>query len=58
MQVYIVTGSSAGIGKELVKMLYSKHARIYMAARSEERVNRAIAEIKTFAPDSKGSLCL
>lgn len=37
-------------------MLYSKNARVYIAARSEDKAMRAIEEIKQAAPDSKGAL--
>ncbi|KAM0430104.1 hypothetical protein ACHAPT_006110 [Fusarium lateritium] len=55
-QVYIVTGSNTGVGKELARMLYSKNARVYIAARSEEKANRAMEDIKKVAPDSSGSM--
>jgi retinol dehydrogenase-12 len=51
-----VTGSNTGVGKELARMLYSSNAKVYIAARSEERANKAIAEIKSAAPTSKGGL--
>jgi NAD(P)-dependent dehydrogenase (short-subunit alcohol dehydrogenase family) len=56
LEVYIVTGSNTGVGKELARMLYSKNAKVYIAARSEERANKAIQEINTASPTSKGSL--
>jgi hypothetical protein len=31
-KIYIVTGGNAGIGFELVKILYDKGAKVYMAA--------------------------
>lgn len=37
-------------------MLYSKDARVYVAARSEEKALQAIADIKAAEPDSKGEL--
>lgn len=44
------------MGKELASMLYSKNAKVYIATRSEERAIKAINEIKSSAPGSKGSL--
>lgn len=44
-KVFIVTGSNTGVGYELVKMLYSSGATIYMAGRSEERMKEAIEKI-------------
>lgn len=37
-------------------MLYAKHAKVYIAARSETKAKTAIGEIKASAPSSKGSL--
>lgn len=44
------------MGKDLAKILYTKNAKVYIAARSEERAAVAIAEIKKAAPTSKGEL--
>ena len=54
--MYIVTGSNTGVGKEVAQILYSKHAKVYIAARSEEKANDAIKSIKGSLPKSKGSL--
>ena len=37
-------------------MLYSKNAKVYLAARSEERANQAIEEITRALPNSAGSI--
>jgi len=55
-KVYIVTGSSAGVGKELARLLYSRNATVYVAARSAERANAAIAWMKERHPSSTGVL--
>ncbi|KAH9896259.1 hypothetical protein F4778DRAFT_783540 [Xylariomycetidae sp. FL2044] len=55
-KVYIVTGANTGVGKDLARMLYSKNARVYLLARSEEKTKRAIAEISKAVPSSKGSM--
>ncbi|EME38052.1 hypothetical protein DOTSEDRAFT_57652 [Dothistroma septosporum NZE10] len=55
-KVYIVTGSSGGVGKEVAQILYSKNATVYIAARSEEKAIAAITSIKTTHPSSKGTL--
>ncbi|EFY97139.1 short chain dehydrogenase family protein [Metarhizium robertsii] len=55
-KVYIVTGANTGVGKELSRILYSKNARIYMAARSQEKTLSAISEIKSSLPSSTGDL--
>lgn len=55
-QVTIVTGSNVGLGKEIAQILYSKNAKVYMLARSEEKTNAAIASIKAANPNSSGEL--
>jgi retinol dehydrogenase 12 len=54
--VYLVTGSNTGIGKEVANVLYSQHAKVYIAARSAERATTAITHIKESNPESKGFL--
>jgi retinol dehydrogenase-12 len=56
IQVYIVTGANTGLGKELWQMLYSKNGKVYITARSEEKANKAIEDIKAAAPKSAGAL--
>ncbi|VUC36588.1 unnamed protein product [Clonostachys rosea] len=55
-KVMIVTGSNTGLGKEIAQALYSKNARVYMMARSENKTKEAIESIKTNHPNSKGEL--
>lgn len=55
-KVYIITGSNTGVGKELAKILYARNAKVYIAARSKDKAETAIADIKKAAPMSKGSL--
>ncbi|KAI0665924.1 NAD-P-binding protein [Trametes maxima] len=45
-KVAIVTGGNAGIGRETVKRLLLKNAKVYLAARSKERAERAIKELR------------
>ncbi|KAI0052001.1 NAD-P-binding protein [Auriscalpium vulgare] len=45
-KVVIVTGGNAGIGKETVKALLQHNAKVYMAARSEERAQASITALK------------
>lgn len=56
MQVFIVTGAASGVGYELAKLLYGQDGKVYIAARSSEKVNRAIKSIKAGVPSSKGHL--
>lgn len=55
-KVYIVTGANTGVGKELATILFSKHARVYVAARSEAKAQAAIESIKAAVPHQKGEL--
>ncbi|KAI0392328.1 short-chain dehydrogenase [Xylariaceae sp. FL0594] len=45
-KVYIVTGANTGIGKEVARILYSKNAAVWIAARNEEKARAAIASIR------------
>ncbi|KIO21352.1 hypothetical protein M407DRAFT_218308 [Tulasnella calospora MUT 4182] len=45
-KVVIVTGGNTGIGKHTIQALLSKNAKVYMAARSKEKAEDAIAELK------------
>ncbi|GAP88273.2 putative short-chain dehydrogenase [Rosellinia necatrix] len=55
-KVFVVTGANTGLGKELCKILYSKNAKVYVAARSERKAKEAIEEIRGLHPTSKGAL--
>jgi len=55
-KVFIVTGGNAGIGLELVKILYSKGGTVYIASRSPTKVASAIEDIKALHPTSTGYL--
>ncbi|KAL1871067.1 short-chain alcohol dehydrogenase [Diaporthe australafricana] len=52
-KVYIVTGATSGVGLELARILYSKHAKVYIAAREEGDVT---TRIKKEEPRSKGDI--
>lgn len=55
-KVYIVTGASAGVGKELARLLYSRNATVYVAARSSEKATAAISWMQERHPSSQGTL--
>ncbi|KAG9697835.1 hypothetical protein KCU95_g3346, partial [Aureobasidium melanogenum] len=55
-KVYVVTGSNTGVGKQVAQILYSKNAKVYIAARSEEKARQAISDIEAAWPNSKGTL--
>lgn len=51
-----MTGANTGLGKEIAQILYSKNAKVYIMARSEEKSRTAIESIKVAAPKSAGEL--
>ncbi|KAL7892325.1 short-chain dehydrogenase [Trichoderma sp. SZMC 28014] len=55
-KVFLVTGCSSGVGKELARILYSYDAKVYITARSITRANAAIEDIKALHPKSRGEL--
>ncbi|KAH0605720.1 uncharacterized protein H6S33_004177 [Morchella sextelata] len=55
-KVYVVTGGASGIGLELCKVLYSKHATIFLAGRNHQNGEKAISEIQSASLNSKGTI--
>lgn len=55
-KVFIVTGASAGVGKELARLLYSLDGTVYLAARSKDRATAAVSWIRESHPSSRGRL--
>ncbi|RWA13820.1 hypothetical protein EKO27_g1299 [Xylaria grammica] len=49
-KVFIVTGGASGIGYELTKMLYQRGGHVYIAGRSESKVQAAIKELAGSTP--------
>ncbi|KIO27009.1 hypothetical protein M407DRAFT_73757 [Tulasnella calospora MUT 4182] len=45
-KVVIVTGGNTGLGEETVKVLVSKNATVYLAARNKNRADQTLAKIK------------
>ncbi|KIK68020.1 hypothetical protein GYMLUDRAFT_36831 [Collybiopsis luxurians FD-317 M1] len=45
-QIFLVTGGNAGIGRETCRVLVARNAKVYLAARSEERAQAAIDDIR------------
>ncbi|KAJ7066553.1 hypothetical protein C8F01DRAFT_1123677 [Mycena amicta] len=45
-RVILVTGGNSGVGKETIRVLLNHNAKVYMAARSQEKAEAAIAELK------------
>ncbi|KAF4965485.1 hypothetical protein FSARC_6718 [Fusarium sarcochroum] len=60
-RVYIISGATSGVGLELAKILYSRSATIYFAARNTSKITSAIQAVQSEFPDSTGrleSLCI
>lgn len=55
-RTYIITGASSGVGLALAKILYSKSATIYLAARDAARLGTCIQDMQREFPDSTGRL--
>jgi NAD(P)-dependent dehydrogenase (short-subunit alcohol dehydrogenase family) len=55
-KVFIVTGGNAGVGLELIKILYAKGATVYMAGRSPTRIAVEIEAINSMYTESLGQL--
>jgi retinol dehydrogenase-12 len=51
-----VTGAALGVDLELARILYSRNATVYVAARSSTRVDTGIKAIQAANPSSKGRL--
>lgn len=45
-KVVLVTGGNTGIGREIVKRSLMKNAKVYLAARSQQKAERAIQELR------------
>ena len=46
-RVFLVTGSTSGIGLELAKMLYGLNGTVYVAGRAVQKINAAIETIRS-----------
>lgn len=55
-KVFIVTGGNTGVGFELIKILFSKGARVYMASRSETKAQAAIKAITALLTPTSGEI--
>lgn len=51
-----MTGGTSGVGKELSDILYQHNAKVYIAARSQEKYDIASKAIKEAHPTSTGEL--
>jgi NAD(P)-dependent dehydrogenase (short-subunit alcohol dehydrogenase family) len=55
-KVFIVTGGEAGVGFEIVKILYSKGGTVYMVGRSASLITAEIETIESIYLESTGQL--
>lgn len=53
---YIITGATSGVGFELAKILYSRSATVYIAARNTSKITSSIQSIRAEFPASRGRL--
>jgi retinol dehydrogenase 12 len=52
----MVTGGNSGVGYEVVRLLYVKNAKVYVATRNPVKAAEAIQTIKEASPSSAGQL--
>lgn len=55
-KVFIVTGATSGVGFELCTLLYNAGGKVYLAGRSETKIQAAISKIKASSSTSSGEL--
>ena len=55
-KVFIVTGATSGVGRELAKILYAHNAKVYIGARSEGKALEVIRQTKSQYPGSTGDI--
>lgn len=55
-KVFIVTGGTGGLGKELCSILYEHNAKVYVTARSESKSVEMMDELRRAHPKSTGEL--
>ncbi|RMZ82878.1 hypothetical protein DV737_g1875, partial [Chaetothyriales sp. CBS 132003] len=55
-KAFIVTGATSDVGELLASILYSKNAKVCLAAHSADKAEKTIHDIKTEHPASKGQL--
>ncbi|KAF2964604.1 hypothetical protein GQX73_g8960 [Xylaria multiplex] len=53
-KVFIITGGNAGVGLELVKMLYAEGGTVYIACRSPTKITKELDEIKAVTTTTPG----
>lgn len=51
-KVYIVTGSTTGLGLEAAKLLAAQNAKVYLHGRSQERLDSATKAVKEAVPSA------
>ena len=52
----MVTGGNSGLGFELVKILYCKGAKVYMASRTQSKAEGAIKAIQSTPTPTPGQV--
>jgi NAD(P)-dependent dehydrogenase (short-subunit alcohol dehydrogenase family) len=55
-KVFIITGATSGVGELLASILYSKNAKVYIAARSGDKAEQSMQRIRAEHTTSQGEL--
>ncbi|KAH8799334.1 hypothetical protein F5884DRAFT_686724 [Xylogone sp. PMI_703] len=55
-KVFIITGGNTGVGYEVCRILFMHHGTVYLAGRSKEKCEKAIASIRSANPGSNGKI--
>lgn len=55
--IAVITGGSSGIGKECARLLAAQGAKVYLVGRSQERLDKALDELRSHGADCEGIAC-
>lgn len=57
-EVWVVTGGSGGIGYEVALRLAQRHAKVWLVARSQQKLEQTVAKIRTEMPSADLDYCV
>ncbi|KAH8892089.1 NAD(P)-binding protein [Thozetella sp. PMI_491] len=55
-KVFIITGATSGVGRELARFLFLRNATVYVAGRNEGKAVETMSHIHSALPQSRGQL--